>query len=78
MSHSQIPSFLLLAVWNVGDDLVSFLVSDVRIERMDGRNGSIVHGCTGPRTTKEPGYQASYHTYLASRERLSNVECVVS
>ena len=30
-----------------------------------------MRGSTGPRTAKEPRYQVAYHTYLASRGRLS-------
>ena len=58
-------AFRHLQYGKAGGPGILFHVSDVRIERMI----IIARGHKGPRTAKEPQYQVTYHTYLASGGR---------
>ena len=58
------PAFRCLKFGKAGEGLVSFLTSDVRIERMV-ESVLLCMGALGPEQQKEPRYQVTYYMYLA-------------
>ena len=70
-SFLGLPSFLSLISMVKWERAWYLFSRERRQDRKDGRKGLIVHGRTGPRTAKRAKVPGNYHTYLASRRRLS-------